>query len=169
MRARHPQQTSALVELLCASDIDFMIIGGVAAVFHGSARMTLDLDILMPFSAHNIGHLLAALRPHNPRHATRPELSVLDETIEHLLGFRLLLIETDLGRLDVLRGLEPFSDYVSVPTVEDTLFGHRCRIIGLDALIEVKSLVGRRKDIEVVHELKAVRERLKAVQERSKT
>jgi len=43
---RHPQQTSALIELLATSDLEFAIIGGVAAIMHGSARMTLDLDIL---------------------------------------------------------------------------------------------------------------------------
>lgn len=162
MGSRYRQQTSALVELLSVSGLEFAIIGGVAAIMHGSARMTLDLDIIMEFSASNLGRLLEALRPHDPRHATRPDLSVLDESIEHLCGFRMLLIETKLGRLDVLPGLEPFGDYRAVPTIEREAFGHRCRVIELGALIEVKRHVGRRKDIEAVYELEALRERVES-------
>ena len=42
MTRRRLQKTSALVELLCASEVEFAIIGGVAAVMYGSARMTLE-------------------------------------------------------------------------------------------------------------------------------
>jgi hypothetical protein len=55
--------------------------------------------------------------------------------------------------------VEPFGAYPSVPTVEAAVFGHTCRVIELDALIEVKRLAGRRKDIEALHELEALRER----------
>lgn len=160
MAKRYPQKTSALIELLSASELEFAIVGGVAAIMHGSARMTLDLDIIMAFSQANVTRLLEALRPHDPRHATRPDLSILDEPIEHLLGFRMLLIETKLGRLDVLPGLEPFGSYERVPTSAREAFGRTCQVIDLSALIEVKRLVGRRKDIEVVYELEAIRERL---------
>lgn len=162
MTRRHRQQTSALVELLSANDLEFAIIGGVAAIMYGSARMTLDLDIIMEFSPANLERLLDTLRPHDPRHATRPDLSVLDESIEDLLGFHMLLLETKLGRLDVLPGLEPFGGYRTVPTSEREAFGHRCRVIELDALIEVKRHAGRRKDIEAVYELEAIREQVES-------
>jgi hypothetical protein len=160
--SRRPQQTSRLIELLSAGGVEFAIIGGVAAVMHGSARMTLDLDIVMPFTTANLGRLLEVLRPHDPRYATRLDLSVLDEPIERLVGFRLLLIETDLGRLDCLPRLEPFGDYETIPSEAREAFGHPCRVIGLDALIEVKLRAGRRKDIEAAHELEAIRDRLRS-------
>lgn len=162
MSRRHAQQTSALVELLCTSGLEFAIIGGVAGIMHGSARMTLDLDIIMEFSRTNLERLLEVLRPYDPRHATRPDLSVLDESIEHLSSFRMLLLETTLGRLDVLPGVEPFEGYHAVPTIEREAFGHRCRVIELGALIEVKRRAGRRKDVEAVYELEAIRERLES-------
>lgn len=159
MTGRWAQQTSALIELLCAAKVEFAVIGGVAAVLHGSARMTLDLDIVAPFSADNLRRLLDALGPHDPRHVTRPDLSVLDEPLEHLQSFRLLLIDTKLGRLDVLARVEPYGTYAEVPTIEAKVFGQDCRVIDLDALIEVKRLAGRRKDIEAVYELEALRDR----------
>jgi hypothetical protein len=160
MAERRPQQTAALVELLSGSGLDFVVIGGVAAIMHGSARMTLDLDISMAFTRENLERLLEVLRPHNPRHATRPDLSILDEPIERLLGFRMLLIETGLGRLDVLPGVEPFG-HADLPTEVREVFGRPCRVLALDALIEVKRLAGRRKDIEAVYELEAIRDRLR--------
>jgi hypothetical protein len=36
------QQTATLVGRLVDNGLDFAIIGGVAAILHGSARMTLD-------------------------------------------------------------------------------------------------------------------------------
>lgn len=161
MSKRWPQQTAALVELLSTSGLEFAVIGGVAAIMHGSARMTVDLDISMAFTRTNLERLLEILQPYDPRHATRPDLSLLDEPIEHLLGFRMLLIETKLGRLDVLPGVEPFAGHDALPTEVREVFGHPCRVIGLDALIEVKRRAGRRKDIEAVYELEAIRERLR--------
>lgn len=80
MARRHVQQTSALIELLCASGLEFAIVGGVAAVMHGSARMTLDLDVIMDFSVPNLERLLEALRPHDPRHAgRRKDIEVVHE------------------------------------------------------------------------------------------
>lgn len=158
-RSPAPQQTAALIELLLAAGVEFAVIGGVAAILHGSARMTLDLDVIAPFTPDNLQRLLEALRPHDPRHVTRPDLSILDDPLEHLQRFRMLLISTDLGRLDVLAHVGPFGGYADVPTTEAEVLGHRCRVIELDALIEVKRLAGRRKDIEAVLELEALRER----------
>jgi hypothetical protein len=156
---RHGQQTKALLSLLGDSGIEFAIIGGVASIVHGSARMTHDLDIITPFTEDSVRRLVETLRPYNPRHATRPELSILDEPIERLAGFRMLLVETSLGRLDVLPGVEPFGAYSSVPTVKVEVYGRACDVIDLSALIEAKEVAGRPKDIEVAFELRAIRER----------
>ena len=40
------------------------------------------------------------------------------------------------------------------------LYGRRCRVIDLDALIEAKVAAGRPKDLEVVAELETIREEL---------
>jgi len=159
MARRYRQQTKALLSLLGESGIEFAIIGGVASVVHGSARMTHDLDIVAPFAHDSVERLIETLRPYNPRHATRPELSLLEEPIARLAGFRMLLIETSLGRLDVLPGVEPFGAYSSVPTVRMEVYGRDCAVIDLGALVKVKEVAGRPKDIEVAFELRAILER----------
>ncbi len=38
-------QFQKAVQALCGATVDFVVIGGVAATFHGSARVTYDLGI----------------------------------------------------------------------------------------------------------------------------
>ena len=45
MHAR-PTDFRGLVETLSHEGVDMIIIGGVAATLHGSARATLDLDVV---------------------------------------------------------------------------------------------------------------------------
>jgi hypothetical protein len=42
------------------------VIGGWAAALHGSARTTLDVDVVMADPGENIRALVAALQPHDP-------------------------------------------------------------------------------------------------------
>ena len=121
MNRRYPQNNAALVGALVEANVEFMVIGGVAAILHGVSRVTADLDISAPLDRDNLIRLLAALEPHRPVHATRPDLKLLDDPIERLMTFRLLLIETSLGRLDVLPRVEPIGDYSALRAVEMAL------------------------------------------------
>lgn len=44
--SRPLQDNAARLAALQASRFEFVVIGGVAAVLHGSTRMTVDLDVL---------------------------------------------------------------------------------------------------------------------------
>jgi hypothetical protein len=156
---RRPQQTSRLLRVLLDAGVDFVLIGGVAAIVHGASRMTQDVDIAIAFSEASLSSLLEALRPFNPRHATRPELSLLDDPIEHLTEFRLLLIETELGRLDAMPEVKPLGKVEGLPYVQREVFERSCKVLTAQALIEVKQHVGRPKDLEVAIELEAALER----------
>lgn len=162
MSGRPTQQTDRLLALLQDAGVDFVVVGGVAAISHGAATLTRDLDVAAPFTSENLGRLMTALRPFHPRHVTRPDLGEIQKSIARLCEFRLLLIDTDLGRLDVLREVEPLGPAEGLPWVEVELVeGRRFRVIGLDPLIEVKAHVGRPKDRIVEMELRAIRELLK--------
>jgi hypothetical protein len=52
--------------VLSSGRVDFVIVGGVAATIHGSARLTTDLDIVYERTTDNVKRLVAALRPLNP-------------------------------------------------------------------------------------------------------
>ena len=156
------QRTQELLRLLLDAGIDHVIVGGVAAIAWGASELTRDLDIVIPYSSERIGELLTVLAPYRPKHATRPDLGVIRDSPERLATFRMLLIDTDLGRLDVLPGCEPVGDYVRLRSraVAMPLDDGRHLIIALDDLIAVKDHVGRPKDVLVGAQLKAIRARM---------
>jgi hypothetical protein len=147
-----------LLELLLDGGVEFVVIGGVAAIAHGGTMATRDLDVVVAMSPENLDRLVATLAPFNPRHVTRRDLGVITKSGEDLASFRLLLLETDLGRLDVLGELEPIGpiDCLEIDELE-LLEGRYAPVLALDQLIAVKQHLGRPKDKIVEAELRAIR------------
>jgi hypothetical protein len=58
----------ALIERLAAGQVEFIVIGGVAATIHGSAHTTVDLDVLYRRTSQNIERLSAALAQGSEHH-----------------------------------------------------------------------------------------------------
>jgi len=148
----------ALVQALSEGRVDFIIIGGLAAAVHGSARLTQDVDCLYSRAPANLERLVAALGAHAPYLRGAPpglpfEWSVA--TIERGLNFTLT---TDLGDLDLLGEIPGGGDYDALrrQAVEVDLFGRRCLCLGLAPLIRVKRAAGRPKDLEALAELEAL-------------
>src|SRR5207245_7736213 len=52
--------------VLAEGGVEFIVVGGVAARAHGSARLTNDLDVVYRRTAENMARLAAALAPHAP-------------------------------------------------------------------------------------------------------
>lgn len=159
-----PQQTSALLELLADSQIPFVVIGGVAAISWGSSQFTRDLDIAIEFTTANLTRLLEVLAPHRPRHLTRPDLPGIAESPGELTKFRSLLLNTALGRIDVLRDVPPLGTYADFAGrgTQAVVHGRELTVIALDDLIAIKEHVARPKDLLVAHELRAVRSRIRS-------
>jgi hypothetical protein len=55
-----------LLRLLSEQGVEFIIVGGVAAVIHGSSRLTQDLDIVYRRVADNLTRLVQALAGQAP-------------------------------------------------------------------------------------------------------
>lgn len=138
----------------------FIIIGGVAAVVHGAARATFDLDVVYSRDPDNIIHLVETLAPYSPYLRDAPDglPFIFDQkTVQSGLNFTLT---TQLGNLDLL------GEVVGGGTYEDLLpysqkievFGVRCFCLGIERLIRVKRAAGRPKDFEVVAELETILE-----------
>jgi hypothetical protein len=56
----------ALIEALCKSEVRFVLVGGVAATLHGSARLTQDVDVVYARDADNLARIVRALGPLQP-------------------------------------------------------------------------------------------------------
>ena len=50
-----------ILQLLSSSSVEFILIGGLAAIVHGSARATFDVDVVYNRTGENIARLVAAL------------------------------------------------------------------------------------------------------------
>ena len=143
------------VPLLAGAEIEFIIIGGVAANVHGSARLTQDLDIVYHRTDENIRRIVQAFAPLNPYlRGAPPGLPFkFDEgTMRRGLNFTLT---TSLGDIDLLGEIVGGGKYenlvANAVTIE--LFGVKCRCLNLEQLIASKRAAGRPKDIESIAEL----------------
>jgi predicted nucleotidyltransferase len=150
----------AVLQTLAGGGVKFIVIGGVAAVVHGTARLTEDIDVVYARDKENIARLARALAPHSPYlRGAPPGLPFrLDErTIALGLNFTLTL---DFGALDLLGeiiGGGAFEDLLPRAT-ELAVYGVRCLCLDLPALIRSKRAAGRPKDIEALAELEALLE-----------
>lgn len=147
-----------LLLLLATNDVRFIVIGGLAAMAHGVARATYDIDVVYSREPENIKRLATALRPHQPYlRGAPPGLPFRwdEATVQAGLNFTLT---TNLGALDLLgevagggfyEQLLPFSQ-------EFEIFGVKCRFVELEKLIQLKRAAGRPKDLETIAELQAL-------------
>ena len=83
----------ALLTRLKATELDFVVIGGVCVVFHGAPMATFDLDICCRFGAENVERIEAAVPDLHPFHRLTANRLPLELT---------LYLQTDLGKLDCL-------------------------------------------------------------------
>ncbi len=148
------------LQILGAAEVEYILVGGVAAIAHGSARQTLDIDIVYARSAENIDRLakaLASLRPYlrgaPPGLPFRWDI----ETISQGLNFTLT---TSLGDIDLLGEIVGGGGYEELcnHSIELHAFGTTCLCLDLESLIRVKRAAGRPKDLEVIAELEALLE-----------
>lgn len=156
---------SDLQKLLLRLDdagIDFVLVGGYAAMLHGSSLLTRDLDVCTALTPDTVEKLRVAFRDCHPRHRlSAPQLSFLDDPTPGM-ALNNLYLNTDLGTLDLLGSITGIGDYARVArdAVEIDLLGRRIRAISLDDLITAKEALGRDKDLIAAKELRAIREKL---------
>jgi predicted nucleotidyltransferase len=154
-------QLNRLLQILCDADIDFVIVGGFAAMLHGSALLTRDLDVCAVLTAENLSKLRAAFRDLHPTHRMTPQrLSFLDNpdpgaTLENLY------LQTDFGPVDLLSSITGVGDYARVreASIRVDLFGQRVRVMAIEDLIKAKEALGREKDRLAAKELRAIVEK----------
>ena len=138
--------------------IECVIVGGLAATIHGSARLTQDVDFVYGRNRANIGRLVAALRSHSPYLRGAPPglpFEWSEPTIERGLNFTLT---TAIGDIDLLGEIAGGGDYRALlpHSIEVEMFGCRCRCLDLPGLIRTKRAAGRPRDLEALAELEAL-------------
>jgi predicted nucleotidyltransferase len=149
---------SALIARLADAGFEFVIVGGYAAVTHGSSQVTRDLDLCAVLTEQSIQVLRDALRDLHPRHRLTPQrLSFLTvpPAGEHVQN---LYLETDIGVIDILTSVLGVGDFARLKAKAERLEvdGRVCWLMSLDDLIAAKDAMTREKDRITAQELRAI-------------
>lgn len=153
-------QFKALLSSLTVNNVEFVIIGGLAATLHGSARVTYDLDIVYNRTSENLSRIVAALSPFQPYLRGAPAGLPFKFDVETLKRGLNFTFTTSAGPVDLLGELAGIGSYEAVRARANTaeMFGGTYLFIDLEGLIASKKAAGRPKDLETIAELEAIRE-----------
>ena len=135
-----------------------MVIGGIAAVLHGSARLTYDLDLCFAADAANLkalGEVLVALDA-RLRGVDEPVPFVPDAAT--LRRLEVLTLSTSAGDVDVLARPAGAPSYEALRRRADRydLGDYAVLVASVEDLIAMKRAAGRPKDLADVEELEAI-------------
>ena len=154
------QNLAELTRRLIEAQVEFVLVGGFAAIAHGVLRSTRDVDICCRLSEANLMRVQKAVGDLHPTHRPRTDLP-LQLTPEQCASLKKLHLKTDLGILDCpgeIIGIGDF-DEVLKHSVELELPVGKCRVIDLESLIVSKEAMGRDHDRVTVRELKEIKRR----------
>jgi len=129
----------AILEGLIEAGVDFILVGGLAAVVQGAPVTTMDVDIVHNQSSENIAKLLSFLKSIDAFHR-RPDDKVIEPKEGDISGMGHALFTTQLGPLDILAVIEEGRAYGDLleHTVEIEFRNHTIRVLDLKMLIQLK-------------------------------
>ena len=151
-----------LVRALADAEVEFIVVGGVAANAHGSARVTTDVDVVYARSAANLTRVVKAIQPLKPYLRGAPPGLPFEWSVSTLrAGLNFTLITT-AGPIDLLGEIVGGGSYEDLASHSTSVraFGRDVLILDLAWLIRVKRAAGRPKDLEVIAELEAIQDEL---------
>ena len=159
--------TERILLVLASRNVDYVLIGGLAALAHGSTIATADADVLPQLEIANLERLLDALEELDAAILVgeqRQQMEAGEPWEQSELNARgadaLLLADawhftTDSGPVDVVvrvTGVGPYDAHIRSAERRD-VFGVQIHIAGLDELIASKEATKRPKDEAILREL----------------
>jgi predicted nucleotidyltransferase len=140
--------TSMVIGLEEAS-VNFVLIGGLAGIVHGSPRMTNDVDVCHDRDPENLERLAKLLAAWNAYPREFPPGLPWEMDVRTLKAATVLTLQTSEGFLDVLAEVAGVGGYAECEAESEWVdfSGHRIRVLGLHALIAAKKAAGRERDL----------------------
>lgn len=147
-----------MLRRLTAGGVDFIVIGGIALVLSGSARLTRDLDIVFAPDSGNLmalGNALVGL--HAKLRDVEDEIPFVPDAAT-LRNVQLLTLTTSAGWLDVHRDVEGAPAYERLRRNANRvdLGGFSVLVAAPEDMIAMKRVAGRPQDLADIAELEAI-------------
>lgn len=153
-----------LLKLLAKSEVDFVLVGGLAVALRGYSRFTADVDVVLAMEADNLAKFIqaakqAGLRPTIPvpiESLANPDLIEQWYREKGMLAFSLRTADTRPLVLDILvKPVVPYADMRKQATLLD-IGELKVAVASVDHLIEMKTGTGRSKDQIDIEELRKI-------------
>jgi hypothetical protein len=142
----------ATLRTLCESDIQFIVVGGLAAVLNGAPVQTYDVDVVYSREQANIDRLLKFLQEIDAIFRIQPERR-LRPARSHLAADGHLNLLTRYGPVDLLATIGQnlgYSDLLPHSTEMVIGEGRYVRVLDLETLISIKEQLATEKDVAVL-------------------
>lgn len=147
-----------LLRRLVEADVEFVLIGGLAVNAWGVVRGTKDVDIVVGTDPANL-KAVAEVAVAAGGHVQRGEalLGTPVSIAAELASREQVAIETDLGRLDVVQGLEGVPSYEELreKASEAEVLGVKVAVCSREDLRAMKQAAGRPRDLVDLEDLEA--------------
>jgi hypothetical protein len=153
----------SLLALLTEANVDFVIVGGVAVVLHGSPRFTKDLDICYATAPANLERLGGVLIDIGARLRGVEEDVPFVPDAHTLRRAQMLTLTTHEGDIDLLVTPAGAPDYAALRRRADRmdLDGLTVAVASIEDMIAMKRAAGRPQDLVDLESLEVARRRLR--------
>ena len=152
---REPDLQS-LVRAFGEAGIEFIVVGGVAAVLNGAPVNTFDIDVVHSREESNVARIMQVLDAADAIFRIQPERKIRP-TASHLSGPGHLNLITRWGPVDVMGSIGQGMGYADLlpNTIEmEIAAGVSARVLDLPTLIALKEALGGEKDRAVLPQLR---------------
>jgi len=144
-----------ILRVLAEGGVDFSVVGGIAANFHGSPLATYDCVVVVDLETGNLTRLAEALARFSPTFRHKIPKQVFDVEMALKGGWKNIYPDTSAGVLDCLgdiKGVGDFSECIA-RSLEVDLGEFSIRVLDRETLIQAKKAMGRPKDLLTVAHL----------------
>lgn len=158
--ATGPFDPQRLLRTLVRHEVRFVLIGGWAAVLHGSPTVTVDIDICYDRDPTNLELLASALAELDVRLRGFPPDLPFAIDARALRSGDVFTLTTSAGDLDLLGAPAGVGGYQALVrgALELVLDDVALKVASIDDLIRMKAAAGRPKDLIEIPILQALRE-----------
>ena len=139
---------------LVRHNVDFIIVGGIAAVLNGAPIITRDLGVVHSRTPENVSRVLSALQDLKAYYRFRPEHR---PTASHLSSPGRQLLATRFGSVDFLGTACRDGSYEQLlPHSTEMEVGENLtvKVLNLEKLIAIKEEIGGEKDLPFLPQLR---------------